>query len=184
MEEIAAAAGEVFFDLKADKRNIFIFTSSGKPIFAKCGQDDDLVTTFGFLQAVISIVLNSGDILKSITAGKRSVVFLLRDSLYFVMIASSLEPESILMRELDFLYQQIIFILTKKVHSVLESNPSTDLRNLLGSDSDRILNSASGNQFSSSSVILESVPIVFTNKGFREEILSSLKTVIDKSGAA
>ena len=164
-------------------RNIFIFTASGKPIFAKYGADEDLITTFGFLQAVISIALSSGDVLKSISAGNHSIVFLLRESLYFVLVSSSLEPESILMHELEFLYQQIIFILTKKVHNVLENNPSVDLRNLLGSDSDRILNSASGDSISNIAVSFQSVPVFFCNKAVREEIHMYLKTVVEGSGA-
>ena len=59
-------------------KNIFIFTSSGKPIFSKVGNEDDLVTTFGFLQAVISIILATGDVMKCIIAGNRKIVFLLR----------------------------------------------------------------------------------------------------------
>ena len=38
------------------KKHIFILSSSGKPIFSRYGDEQEMVTTFGLLQAVVSIV--------------------------------------------------------------------------------------------------------------------------------
>ncbi len=38
------------------KKHIFILSSSGKPIFTRYGDEQEMVTTFGLLQAVVSIV--------------------------------------------------------------------------------------------------------------------------------
>lgn len=165
-------------------KNIFIFTSSGKPIYAKSGDEDDLITTFGLLQAVISIVLNSGDVMKTITAGDRTITFLLRHSLYFVIVSSTQENGSILLKQLDVLYQQILFILTRKVHTVLENNAATDLRSLLGSDANRIMTSCCPEDLTPISIALDTVPMVYAEKGMREDVHAVLKHCVEKSKAA
>jgi hypothetical protein len=47
------------------RKHIFVLSSSGKPIFSKYGDEQEMVTTFGLLQAVVSIVQvipnNTGD---------------------------------------------------------------------------------------------------------------------------
>ncbi len=165
-------------------KNIFVFTSSGKPIYAKSGDEDDLITTFGLLQAVISIVLNSGDVMKTIIAGDRTITFLLRQSLYFVIVSSTGENPSVLLKLLDVLYQQILFILTKKVHTVLDNNPATDLRSLLGSDANRIMTSVCPDALTPISIAIDSVPMVYVEKNMRDEIHQALKACVEKSKAA
>jgi hypothetical protein len=165
-------------------KNIFIFTSSGKPIFSKVGNEDDLVTTFGFLQAVISIVLASGDVVKCIIAGNRKIVFLLRPSLYFVVVSSTNESECMLLKQLDFLYQKILFILTAKVHTILENNPSIDLRSLLGSDSDRILRTACAGALVPVPVAFHALPSLYVEKSLREDVFGQLKIAVESSKAA
>ena len=165
-------------------KNIFIFTSSGKPIFSKVGNEDDLVTTFGFLQAVISIILATGDVMKCIIAGNRKIVFLLKQSLYFVVISSTNEPESILLKQLEFLYQKLLFILTAKVHTMLENNASIDLRSLLGSDSDRIFRTACAGSLVPVPVALHALPSLCVEKSLREDVFGQLKIAVESSKAA
>jgi len=146
--------------------------------------EEDMVTTFGFLQAVISIVLASGDVMKCILAGNRKIVFLLKQSIYFVSISSTNEPECILLKQLDFLYQKILFILTIKVHSILENNPATDLRTLLGSDSDRILRTACAGDAVPLPVAFHSLPTLVIEKSLREDVFGHLKVAVESSKAA
>ena len=54
-----------------DEKHVFILSSSGKPIFSRYGDEQELSTTFGLLQAVVSIVQAQGDSIKCIQAGKR-----------------------------------------------------------------------------------------------------------------
>jgi hypothetical protein len=170
------------------EKNVFIFTSSGKPIFTKVGNEEDLITTFGFLQAVVSIVLASGDVMKCIIAGNRKIVFLLKQSLYFVIISSTKEPECILLKQLDFLYQQILFILTSKVHSMIENNAAIDLRGLLGSDSDRMLRCVCTGDSSGDLVPLpiafHALPTLCIEKSIREDMFGQLKVAVESSKAA
>ena len=44
-------------------KHILVLSSSGKPIFSKHGDEQELVTSFGLVQAVFSIVKESGDTL-------------------------------------------------------------------------------------------------------------------------
>jgi len=114
------------------KKHIFVMSSAGKPIFSRYGDEQDLVATFGLMQAMISVVEDSGDHIQCMKAGDRTIVFFIKKNLYFVSISSTNEPEIILLQQLQFLYSQILLTLTSKVHDVLTSNPSCDLRQLLG----------------------------------------------------
>jgi hypothetical protein len=120
-------------------KHIFVLSASGKPIFTYYGDEQEMVTTFGLIQAVISIVQSTGDSIKSIQAGSRKIVYLVEQSLYFVCISSTNEPEVVLLKHLQFLYSQILLVLTSRVHDVLANNPSTDLRQLLGADTTRLM---------------------------------------------
>ncbi len=74
-----------------------------------------MVTIFGLLQAVASIVEDSGDHLRCIRAGSTKILYMIKYSLYFVVVSSSNESEAALLSQLDFLYNLILFILTAKV---------------------------------------------------------------------
>jgi hypothetical protein len=165
------------------KKHIFILSSSGKPIFSRIGDEQDLVTTFGLLQAVISIVLDSGDSLKCIKAGKKRIIYITKNSMYFVCVTSTNEPELVIRKQLNFLYSQIIFVLTSKVHEVLKNNASADIRQLLGADTTRMLKSACADDITQTCIAFESVKSFTCSKELRDDILFHLKYSVEKSGA-
>lgn len=167
------------------KKYVFILTSSGKPIFSNFPNEEELVNTFSFLQAVISVVANSNDEIKSLTAGSSKIVFAFRKCLYFIIVSDFDEPESILARQLEFFYQYILFILTAKVHDLIENNPSIDLRNLLGSDADRILTLAGCNSnLTPAPIAFHALEQILVEKPLRDEINATLKDCVEKCGAA
>ena len=90
-----------------------------------------MVTIFGLLQAVPSIVNDSGDQIRCLKAGPTKIVYLFQKSLYFVAISSVGESEAALLSQLYFLYNQILFILTAKVcrliHHVFYFQPNHPL---------------------------------------------------------
>lgn len=168
---------------ESERKHIFVLTSSGKPIFTKHGDEQDLVTTFGLIQAVISIVLDSGDKIKFIKSGSRKILFLLKRSLYFVLISSTQEPEIVLIKQLEFIYDQILFVLTSKVNNLLENNPSTDIRNLLGVDSNKlILNSCKGD-LTPNYLAFQSISSFPFEYNLRKEIINHLKHCIVETEA-
>lgn len=168
---------------ETNSKNIFILSSSGKPIFSRIGDEQDLVTTFGLLQAVISIVLDSGDSIKCIRSGQRKVLVQLKESLYFVCVHNTKESDLIIFKQLDFMYRQILLVLTSKVHNVLNNNFSADIRQLLGTDTMRMLTAACSDEISLPIIAFESIKSLTCTKELREDVLFHLKYCVEKSGA-
>jgi hypothetical protein len=165
-------------------KHIFILSSSGKPIYSRIGDEQEMVTTFGLIRAIAAVVQDSGDELKCIKAGKRRIVYFIRNYLYFVSISSTGEPEAILCKQLEFLYSQILLVLTSQVHNVLKNNSSKDLRDLLGSDSKRLMDAACQYEITPIGIAFESVEIYSINKDLRDYIIIYLKSCVNNSGAA
>ena len=166
------------------KKHLFVLSSSGKPIFSRVGDEQALVATFGLLQAVISIVQDQGDSLKVIKAGSRRIVYFIRQSLYFISVSSTGEPEVILSKQLEFLYNQVLFTLTNKVHTVLTQNSSKDLRDLLGYDTTRIMHAACSTDLTPTCIAFESTRGYVMDSSLRTEIVSILRNCVETSGAA
>lgn len=129
-------------------KHVFILTDSGKPIFSLYGDEQELSTIFSLVQAIISIVQDSGDELLCMKAGSRKTVFVIKGNIYLVAITSTDEPEAIIRQQLDFLYSLILMILTSRVHDLLRVNASRDLRDLLGPDTSTFLRTACNQQTS------------------------------------
>mmetsp|Transcript_53084 Transcript_53084/g.88245 ORF Transcript_53084/g.88245 Transcript_53084/m.88245 type:complete len:358 (+) Transcript_53084:445-1518(+) len=64
-------------------------------------------------------------------AGDHRFVFLPRGYLYLVAVACTTESEAMLQAQLEYLYAQIISILTAGIMRVFERQPSADVRHLL-----------------------------------------------------
>lgn len=171
-------------DWELHRKHIFVLSSSGKPIYSRYGDEQELVTTFGLLQAVISMVQDSGDELVCIKAGNRKFVYFIKESLYFICISSTDEPESILKLQLEFMYKQVLLILTSKVHDVLKNNSSKDLRDLLGLDTTRLMNAACHADLTPISISFEAAKGFIMDKDLRDEVSFHLKNCVINSGAA
>jgi hypothetical protein len=165
------------------RKHVFILSSSGKPIFTKNGDEQELVTTFGLLQAIFSIVRDTGDTIKCICAGGRKIVYFSREALLFVSMSSTNEPESVLVKELEFMYSQILLILTSKVHSVLQVNASKDLRDLLGPDTTRLMSATCKQDVTSESIALSALKSLPLAVELRREIVSELSICVAESAA-
>ncbi|CAM9651735.1 unnamed protein product, partial [Scytosiphon promiscuus] len=77
------------FDWGAAK-HIFVLSSAGKPVFSLSGDEQQLSTLMGLIQALLSLCTDcdSGDELESISAGSRRFVFLKRGNLVLVAVSS------------------------------------------------------------------------------------------------
>lgn len=113
-------------------KHVLIFSASGKPIFSRYGNESKLSGTTCVLQAFASFVADQGDEIMHINAGTHRFVFLLRGPIYLVAISSTPEPVAYLSRQLQFLYDQILFVLTSGINKVFKTKPEFDLRGLLG----------------------------------------------------
>ena len=167
-----------------DFKHIFVLSSSGKPVFTRHGDEQELVTTFGLLQAMASVVQDAGDEISTIQAGNRRIVYFIRGSLYFVSVSSSGEPEAVQSRQLEFIHNQIIFILTTKIHDVLRMNAAKDIRDLLGYDSMKLMHESCRNDITPSCIAFSAVNGFVCAIDLRDEVTAHLKQCIESSGAA
>lgn len=79
-------------------REYFVLTDAGKPVYISRpggGDLDDMASTIGIMQALISVFLDDNDKLRSINADRTRITFLLRQPLYYVCVSSWGEPESV-----------------------------------------------------------------------------------------
>ncbi|KAJ3190568.1 hypothetical protein HK101_008590, partial [Irineochytrium annulatum] len=128
------------------RKQFFILSSAGKPIYSRYGDEAELTAYMGIIQAIISFFINEDDSLMSLTAGDYKYVFLTRGPLYLVAVAASGESTQAvreifmrlklkyaqLTRQLETLYDQILFILTSsQLTRIFDQRVNYDLRNLI-----------------------------------------------------
>jgi len=116
-------------------REYFILTDAGKPVFTSRpgGEDsENMTSTIGIMQALISVFIDDGDKLRCINAGSTRITFALRAPLYYVCASSWGEPESVTRSHLEYLHLQILSIVTaQQLRRVFERRTNFDLRRLL-----------------------------------------------------
>ena len=56
---------------RSKKKHVFALSVAGKPIYSRYGHEDELVTIFGVMQAMVSFVKDDDDSLRCLIAGKR-----------------------------------------------------------------------------------------------------------------
>lgn len=167
----------------SQRKHIFILSSSGKPIYSRYGDEQSMANTFGMIQAVISIAEEREGGISCIQAGHRRMVFFLRGSLYFVAISSTMEPQAVLGKQLEFMYRQVLLTLTSKVQTLLTTNSSRDLRDLLGADTTQLMSTACTFDIAPLCIAFESIKSFVADKETRSVVLSCLKESIDKTDA-
>jgi len=187
-------------------KRVFILTNSGKPVFAaSCNgngsgngggkgdadanaeEDEEaaLVPLFGLLQAMASVAQDvAGDELCSIEAGAHRVVYVLRGALYLVAVSSGGEPEAVLQRQLEFLHNQVLFVLTSKVHDVLRINAAKDIRELLGHDSIKLMHESCKDAVTPLCIAFAAVAGLVCAPDLREDVAAHLRRCVGRSGAA
>ncbi|KAJ7781773.1 trafficking protein Mon1-domain-containing protein [Mycena maculata] len=116
-------------------RQYFILTDAGKPVFtSRAGGEDseNMTSTIGIMQALISVFIDDGDKIRCINAGSTRITFALRAPLYYVCSSSWGEPESVARSHLEYLHLQILSIVTAtQLRRVFERRTNFDLRRLL-----------------------------------------------------
>ncbi|MDP2436902.1 MAG: hypothetical protein Q8P67_14220, partial [archaeon] len=117
---------------KRHKKHIFVLSSAGKPIYSRYGSEDKLSGTMGVLSALVSFGLHDDDALRSIEFGDHLIVFCVKGPFYLVSASRTGEPQALILRNLEYVYNQILSILTGNVVSILSSRPNFDIRHLLG----------------------------------------------------
>lgn len=118
---------------------VFILSMAGKPIFKLNGNEDKFATYFGVMQALVSVVQDNNDSLRSITVGDTTFVFQIRSQLIFVAVSKSKKSVQQIQLQLNDVYNQIISTITlSTLNKVYETRKNFDLRRLL-SGSERLI---------------------------------------------
>jgi len=168
----------VDFDWKREtKKHIFILNSSGKPMFSrKQDVEQELVNLCGILQAVVSITRDTEDEIVSLKAGSRKTVYFIKRDLYFVCISSTNEPEAVLLRQLQFMYSQILLMMTAAVHD-------RNAHDVLGQETCQLLLSTCHEDVLPFSLALQAIPVVPMPTLLRKELLKRLTECVNSSNA-
>lgn len=165
---------------KETKKHIFILNSSGKPMFtsrkSSIDQEQELVNLCGMLQAIVSITRDSGDEIVCLKAGIRKIVYFIKRDLYFVSISSTDEPTSVLLRQLQFMYSQILLMMTAAVHD-------RNAHDVLGQETCQLLLSTCNEDVLPFSLALQAIPVISMPTTLRKELLKRLSECVNSSNA-
>ncbi|KAM8934381.1 vacuolar fusion protein MON1 homolog B-like [Pelodytes ibericus] len=123
------------------KKHVFVLSEAGKPIYSRYGNEEALSSTMGVMMALVSFVQSGNNSIRSIHSDNQKVVFLQQGPLVLVSVSRTPQSEEQLRCELQYVYYQIISMLTQaSVARIFERKKNYDLRRLLAG-SEKILDS-------------------------------------------
>eukprot|EP01114_Cavostelium_apophysatum_P019135 TRINITY_DN6078_c0_g1_i1.p1 TRINITY_DN6078_c0_g1~~TRINITY_DN6078_c0_g1_i1.p1 ORF type:complete len:540 (+),score=106.62 TRINITY_DN6078_c0_g1_i1:38-1621(+) len=155
-------------------KHIFVLSSAGRPIYSRYGDENDLSPFMASLTAMVLFVQDMEDNLRYIVAGDYKFVFLVKGAITLVSAGKTHEPVSQVTQQLNYLYSQVISILTAGVNQIFERRANFDLRNLLGG-TDRFLDNLSSLMDHDSSFILNAVHPLRLDISVRSSIASTIQ---------
>jgi hypothetical protein len=121
-------------------RHYLIMSDGGKPVYSRYGDPIENNSIFATLSAMITkfTIFNSNDndkeMLNVITNNKNKIVFLKKGQLIFIALSKKNDCTSLLFSQLEYLYNQLMSILTISFYSKLEDNPSKCLSTMSGTE--------------------------------------------------
>ncbi|KAK9760746.1 Vacuolar fusion protein mon1, variant 2 [Basidiobolus ranarum] len=161
-------------------KHFFILSSAGKPIYSRFGDESKLSSYMGVIQAIVSFFVDTGDSIKSISAGEHRFVFLLKGPLYFLAVAKTGEPESHIRAQLTYLYNQVLSIITStQLTRIFEQRVNFDLRRLL-SGTEVFLDSLCREMTYDPSIMLGAIHALKMKKPLRAKLNNSLQLIKSK----
>eukprot|EP00210_Caulerpa_lentillifera_P003389 g3233.t1 len=116
---------------RSQKKHYFIFSSAGKPIYSRYGDEGMLCGMMAIMQAIHSVVESKGDEVQSIKDGPVKIVFLSKGPVVLVAVSRRKESVQWMQKQLNFLYNHVLCLATGALLNVLKKNPGQDIRNLL-----------------------------------------------------
>ncbi|GAA6055254.1 hypothetical protein JCM3770_001509 [Rhodotorula araucariae] len=114
------------------KRRYFILSTAGKLVYTSDEDEEAATGLVGVMQAIVSIFADEGDKLRYVDAHSTRISFLLKAPLYLVVVSSLGEPESVLRMHLDYLYLQVLSVVTlAQLQAIFARRSNFDLRRML-----------------------------------------------------
>ncbi|XP_065669454.1 protein SAND isoform X2 [Hydra vulgaris] len=162
---------------KKHKKHIFILSEAGKPIYTRYGNEEELVTMMGLMQAIVSFVQDSNDNLRYIVAGEHKFVFLTRGPIILVAVCSSSDFHSQLVLQLTYVYHQVLSVLTfTQLTKIFEHRRNYDLRKLL-SGTEKFIDNLLNMMTYDPSFLLQAVRCLPMSSAVRDTIGQALQFV-------
>ena len=113
------------------KRHFLIMTEGGKPVYSRYGDEVENNSIFATISAMITkfTIFNSTESFKEelnvISNKKNKIVFIKKGQLIYIALSKKMDDTvSLLHSQLEFLYNQLMSILTSGLYEKLEENPS------------------------------------------------------------
>merc|ERR1712136_521463 len=158
------------------RKHVFALSLAGKPIYTRYGNEDELVTLFGVMQALVSFIKDDHDTLRCLVAGNHRFVFINRDPLILVAVGQTRESTRQLALSLNYAYNQIISVLTlSTLTRILNDKPNFDLRRLLAG-SEKFIDSLLNRIETDPSILLCSVRCLPLTASVRDQISSAISS--------
>ncbi|OCT64761.1 vacuolar fusion protein MON1 homolog B [Xenopus laevis] len=160
------------------RKHVFVLSEAGKPIYSRYGNEEALSSTMGVMMALVSFVQSGDNCIRSIYSDNQKVVFLQEGPLVLVSVSRTPQSEEQLRRELQYVYYQIISMLTQaSVARIFERKKNYDLRRLLAG-SEKILDSLLDMMEMDPGVLLGAVRCVAIPTTLRDSLSSILTKAI------
>nr|CAG4647791.1 EOG090X03TW [Moina brachiata] len=142
---------------KGQRKHFFVLSEAGKPIYTRHGNEEQLVTLFGVMQALVSVIEDGQDAIETIISGDAKFVFLHKPPLILVAVSKIKDSIIQLQLQLEYIFNQIVSVITKaQLDRIFEQRRNYDLRRLLGG-SERLLDNLGIYMDSDYSVLLGAV---------------------------
>lgn len=117
---------------RSHRKHVFVLSEAGKPIYTRYGSEEALSSNMGVMIALVSFVEADKNIIRSIHADGCKVVFLTKRPLVLVGVSQTSQSEKELLRELQYIYYQIVSLLTlTQLNHIFQHKQNYDLRRLL-----------------------------------------------------
>lgn len=117
---------------RSHRKHVFVLSEAGKPIYSRYGTEEALSSTMGVMMALVSFVEAEKNIIRSIHADGCKVVFLAKSPLVLVGVSRTCQSDKELLRELQYIYYQIVSLLTlTQLNHIFQHKQNYDLRRLL-----------------------------------------------------
>ncbi|BGP11298.1 Vacuolar fusion protein mon1 [Rhodotorula toruloides] len=113
-------------------RRYFVLSTAGKLVYTSDDDEEAATGLVGVMQAIISIFADEGDKIRYVDVGQTKISFLLKPPLYLVVVSSHGEPENILRMHLDYLYLQVLSVVTlAQLQAIFAKRTNFDLRRMM-----------------------------------------------------
>ncbi|XP_041096046.1 vacuolar fusion protein MON1 homolog B-like [Polyodon spathula] len=160
------------------RKHVFVLSEAGKPIYSRYGNEEALSSTMGVMMALVSFVQSGDNLIRSIYSEDHKVVFMQHGPLVLVSVSQSRQSEQQLRQELQYVYYQIISMLTQaSVTRIFERKKNYDLRRLLAG-SEKILDGLLDLVDTDPSFLLSAVRCLPLASSLRDSLSQTLQKAI------